>query len=320
MYGGTCPNVGCVPTKMLVHHATAQRLRGRRRRSTSPSSVAGVRALTTRLPRRQLRGARRQGHRHRHHRRRRAFVDQHTVAVGDGADQVTVTAPTILINTGSEPVIPDIPGLARQPHLRHQHRADPDHQPARTTRRDRRRLPRARVRVHLPPLRHPGHRARGRRPAPAAARTTTSPGRGGDPHRRRRPHHHRRPRHRGPRRRRVVDRRLPEGRADATPSRPAPCCPPPAAAPSPPSCGSTPPGSGRRRTGRSRSTSTCAPASRTSTPSATSTAGRSSPTSRSTTPRIVLDQLLGEGKRTTTDRVAVPQHPVHHTAAGDRRA
>ncbi len=40
------------------------------------------------------------------------FVDPHTVAVGNGADQLTITADTILINTGSEPVIADVPGLA----------------------------------------------------------------------------------------------------------------------------------------------------------------------------------------------------------------
>ena len=45
------------------------------------------------------------------------FVDPHTIAVGTGQDGVTVTAPTILVNTGSEPVIPDIPGLANDSHL-----------------------------------------------------------------------------------------------------------------------------------------------------------------------------------------------------------
>ena len=35
--------------------------------------------------------------------------------------------------------------------------------------------------------------------------------------------------------------------------------------------------------------------------------------------RIVLDQLVGEGKRSTTDRVAVPAHPVHDPAARHHR-
>ena len=40
------------------------------------------------------------------------FVDPHTVVVGVGEDAIKVSARTILINTGSEPVIPSIPGLA----------------------------------------------------------------------------------------------------------------------------------------------------------------------------------------------------------------
>src|SRR5882757_149201 len=46
MYGGTCPNVGCVPTKALVHHS-------RKRRADDPAqewyerSVTDVQALTT---------------------------------------------------------------------------------------------------------------------------------------------------------------------------------------------------------------------------------------------------------------------------------
>jgi pyruvate/2-oxoglutarate dehydrogenase complex dihydrolipoamide dehydrogenase (E3) component len=46
-----------------------------------------------------------------------SFVDPHTVAIGEGADRITVSATTILINTGSEAIIPDIPGLANSSHL-----------------------------------------------------------------------------------------------------------------------------------------------------------------------------------------------------------
>jgi len=44
------------------------------------------------------------------------LIDATTVAVGKGEDRITVTAPTILINTGTEPVIADIPGLANSSH------------------------------------------------------------------------------------------------------------------------------------------------------------------------------------------------------------
>jgi pyruvate/2-oxoglutarate dehydrogenase complex dihydrolipoamide dehydrogenase (E3) component len=115
MYGGTCPNVGCVPTKMLVHYSNARRIEDDAQQFFA-NSVAGVRALTSAFRAGNfealdgkdtatvITGA-------------ASFVDAHTVAVGEGADRITVTAPTILINTGSEPIDPDIPGLAESRHL-----------------------------------------------------------------------------------------------------------------------------------------------------------------------------------------------------------
>lgn len=114
MYGGTCPNVGCVPTKMLVHYSNAKRHDDDMQKYFA-NSVSGVRALTTAFRAGNfdaldgkdtaavITGAAR-------------FLDAHTVAVGDGADRITITAPTIVINTGSEPVLPDIPGLAGSRH------------------------------------------------------------------------------------------------------------------------------------------------------------------------------------------------------------
>jgi pyruvate/2-oxoglutarate dehydrogenase complex dihydrolipoamide dehydrogenase (E3) component len=115
MYGGTCPNVGCVPTKMLVHYANSRRPQDDAQQFFA-NSIAGVRALTAAFRAGNfealdgkdtatvITGA-------------ASFVDPHTVAVGDGDDRITVTAPTILVNTGSEPVIPAIPGLATSRHL-----------------------------------------------------------------------------------------------------------------------------------------------------------------------------------------------------------
>jgi pyruvate/2-oxoglutarate dehydrogenase complex dihydrolipoamide dehydrogenase (E3) component len=115
MYGGTCPNVGCVPTKMLVHYSNAKRIEDDAQEFFA-NSVAGVRALTSAFRAGNfdaldgkdtatvLTGV-------------ASFVDAHTVAVGDGQDRITVTAPIILINTGSEPITPDVPGLASSRHL-----------------------------------------------------------------------------------------------------------------------------------------------------------------------------------------------------------
>jgi probable pyridine nucleotide-disulfide oxidoreductase len=115
MYGGTCPNVGCVPTKMLVHYSSSKRLEDDAQQFFA-NSVAGVRKLTS---------AFRAGNFEALDGKdtatvitgRASFVDASTVSVGEGTDRITVTAPTILINTGSEPVLPDIPGLVGSRHL-----------------------------------------------------------------------------------------------------------------------------------------------------------------------------------------------------------
>jgi probable pyridine nucleotide-disulfide oxidoreductase len=109
MYGGTCINVGCVPTKALLHHAET-----RHTDVAAPEwhrqAVEGVADLTTFLRQRNFQlldtidtvtvvtG-------------RAAFADPKTVEVTAGADRLTFTADTIVINTGAEPVVPDIPGL-----------------------------------------------------------------------------------------------------------------------------------------------------------------------------------------------------------------
>jgi len=115
MYGGTCPNVGCVPTKMLVHYSGEKRLEDDAQEFFA-RSIAGVRELTTAFRAGNL--AAMNGHDTAMVLTGTArFADPHTVLVGDGADAVTVTAPTILINTGSEPVVPSIPGLAQSTRL-----------------------------------------------------------------------------------------------------------------------------------------------------------------------------------------------------------
>ncbi|ETK34908.1 FAD-dependent oxidoreductase [Microbispora sp. ATCC PTA-5024] len=113
MYGGTCPNVGCVPTKALVHHAEM-------RRPDDPArewyahAVEEVQALTAKF---------RAGNYESFNgletvtviTGRAEFADPHTVTVETDGDRITVTADTILINTGAEPIVPDIPGLRASP-------------------------------------------------------------------------------------------------------------------------------------------------------------------------------------------------------------
>jgi pyruvate/2-oxoglutarate dehydrogenase complex dihydrolipoamide dehydrogenase (E3) component len=108
MYGGTCINIGCVPTKALIHRAE-------QRREDQPQewyqdAVGSTEKLTT-----AMRGKNFQmldaidtvtvitG--------RASFIDTKTVEVTAGEDRLTISAATIVINTGAEPFVPDIPGL-----------------------------------------------------------------------------------------------------------------------------------------------------------------------------------------------------------------
>jgi pyruvate/2-oxoglutarate dehydrogenase complex dihydrolipoamide dehydrogenase (E3) component len=102
MYGGTCINIGCVPTKSLIHHAEIGTGHG--------TAVEKTRNLTTRLRATNfanldtmdsvtvLTG-------------QAAFVDPKTVEVTVGDDRMTVSGETIVIDTGADPIVPDITGL-----------------------------------------------------------------------------------------------------------------------------------------------------------------------------------------------------------------
>lgn len=113
MYGGTCINIGCVPTKSMVYRAEEIT-----QRPPSPSiyraAVQSTAALTADLRAENytmldsittvelLTGT-------------AVFSDAHTVKVHIGERIITVHAEVIVVGTGSEPVLPDIPGLRDNP-------------------------------------------------------------------------------------------------------------------------------------------------------------------------------------------------------------
>jgi len=115
MYGGTCPNVGCVPSKGLVHHSRGRRPQDDPQKfyETSVAKVQEVREFMRAGNYDGLSGLESvsviTG--------QAVFTDPHTVAVTmDDGKRLTISAETILINTGSRPIIPDIPGLRAGAH------------------------------------------------------------------------------------------------------------------------------------------------------------------------------------------------------------
>ncbi|ATG56661.1 pyridine nucleotide-disulfide oxidoreductase [Brachybacterium ginsengisoli] len=108
MHGGTCINIGCVPTKTLVHDAEQRREdddpqqfwgRAVARRDTVVGAMREVNhAMLADLDTVTLIDG------------RARFVGERTVEVAGGEDLLVVTAPVVVVNTGAVPVRPDLPG------------------------------------------------------------------------------------------------------------------------------------------------------------------------------------------------------------------
>ncbi len=121
VFGGTCLNVGCIPTKMFVHPADLAvdaadgprlgvdtRFEGARWADIrdrifgriDPISVNGRAWRESGRPNVRLF----EGH--------ARFLDAHTLDTGTGE---TITADQVVVATGSRPTVPDVPGLADVP-------------------------------------------------------------------------------------------------------------------------------------------------------------------------------------------------------------
>lgn len=115
MYGGTCINIGCVPTKALVHDAES-RGSGDAPRDWYARAVSRTTDLTTLLRGKNfamldqldsvtvVTG-------------RAAFVGPREVEVRAGGDVLRITADTVVVDTGAEPVVPDIRGVEDNPRV-----------------------------------------------------------------------------------------------------------------------------------------------------------------------------------------------------------
>lgn len=115
MYGGTCINIGCLPSKSLILDAYAADRQGAEPRQAFAEAMAAKTALTSKLRAANYRkldvldgvtmldGTAR-------------FTGAHTVLV-DGADgvQTVLEADRIYIDTGAKPRIPDVEGIRTTP-------------------------------------------------------------------------------------------------------------------------------------------------------------------------------------------------------------
>lgn len=104
MYGGTCINIACIPTKTLVsaaaHHLSFEQAMERKNAVVARLNDKNYRMLANNDGVSLIDGV-------------AAFEDAHTVrvtAADDAAQVARLQAPQIFINTGATPLIPDISG------------------------------------------------------------------------------------------------------------------------------------------------------------------------------------------------------------------
>lgn len=116
MYGGTCINIGCIPTKALIHSAAlagaGHPLGFEQRRAYYKESIAAKTSLVDLLREKNYRKLADDA-RIDVYTGEGSFVSPNVVAVKNADGTQEITGRHIIINTGAETVIPPIEGIAR---------------------------------------------------------------------------------------------------------------------------------------------------------------------------------------------------------------
>ncbi len=123
--GGTCVNVGCVPSKILLRAAHVARLQAHHPfegvgRGPAPidraAMVAQQQGRVEELRRAKYEDLAAANPRIRVLRGNAAFADARTLRVEEDGEATTLTPDRILLATGASPVVPPVPGLAGSPY------------------------------------------------------------------------------------------------------------------------------------------------------------------------------------------------------------
>ena len=118
MYGGTCINIGCIPTKTLVHQAKmASALKGAtfEERSEFYRNAVSVKESVTSALRNKNYHNLADNPNVTVYTGIGSFVSADVVAVRTATEKIRLTSKQIIINTGAETVIPPIEGVAGNP-------------------------------------------------------------------------------------------------------------------------------------------------------------------------------------------------------------
>lgn len=116
MYGGTCINVGCIPTKSLVHSAGIAAIGCEEQNAAYQAAMEQKGRLVEKLREKNY-------HKLADHPNitvidgTAAFLSPHEIQVQTGKELLHLEGERFYINTGSAPFVPPIPGLAENPYV-----------------------------------------------------------------------------------------------------------------------------------------------------------------------------------------------------------
>lgn len=116
MYGGTCINIGCIPTKTLVHLSklTPAGSSFKEKREYYRQAIARKEEVTSMLRKKNYHNLADNPY-ITVYTGTGSFEDKEVVKITTGSEVLRIKAPQIFINTGSETVIPPIEGIKDNP-------------------------------------------------------------------------------------------------------------------------------------------------------------------------------------------------------------
>jgi pyruvate/2-oxoglutarate dehydrogenase complex dihydrolipoamide dehydrogenase (E3) component len=120
MYGGTCINIGCIPTKTLVHQAKLASMNKDADFETRAKfyyNAITIKENVTEMLRNKNYHLLADNHNVTVYNGKASFVSADTVSVTDGTDSIELKSQNIIINTGSQTVIPPIKGIENNPNV-----------------------------------------------------------------------------------------------------------------------------------------------------------------------------------------------------------
>lgn len=116
MYGGTCINIACIPTKSLVYQSNERKYSEAPKKAFYRNAIESKNDLTSLLRNKNYHMLADQDT-VRVYTAEASFLDDHTVQLTSETETVKLTAENFFINTGSLPIIPPIDGIKESKHV-----------------------------------------------------------------------------------------------------------------------------------------------------------------------------------------------------------